>query len=625
MSDVVQPSPIPDTAAMVNSPAPPENQGVPEASVPSNVQQSANVTTQPPQQIDTIPSAPLTQKVQDPNGGLFERVLQTIAGNPSQPGAHYDTATGQYVATPVTSKPSLAAHIVAAAVTGMLRGMGAPPGPGHVGEAGAIALQGGIADQQRLRENMQQDYERQTQAQVQKYQVAHLNAQTALDSANAEAAGMGTLERAKAMNDDAVMQLTAGGNIETDPNGNPVTLTKSDILAKVKSGELNAGDTIGMLYGGTLIDDKPNALYVVNKDPNAPVKISQDQFDRWKAAGVSVPPEVVGQSIPAKSFSAYTNQAMVLGTGEAALTTLRHDAGDNKALLAKLPTNIDPDTPGLGTSLRLLQQALRGNKGNIYDAVESVYQKNPQSGNILMNAFGGKDTIADISNEHTSTLKANQASAEEDARQKALLPYKEKDQQFQRDLQTSAQIAQKELSDNLETNKDARDKVTTDVVKPYLDKMSDINMTNAALAQAQSNPVAARAVIFKLVGVSQPTGSHRVMPAEIDAFRYPGGVPQKSVEAFKNFLLGEPWTEGATNAAKAFVQGQQAAAEVNLKHGVNVVNGTYNTHINAGNIIGAGYTTPTPDQIVRTGTVNGQAVYQLKDGSTVDYAGRPVQ
>jgi hypothetical protein len=422
------------------------------------------------------------------------------------------------------------------------------------------------------------------------------------------------------MNDDAVQQLAASGAIETDASGNPVTLTQSDIMAKVKSGELNAGDSIGMTYGGNLVNGQPQALYVVNKDPNAPVKISQDQYDRWTAQGVNVPKEVVGQSIPAKSFSAYTNQALVHVTSDAALATLRHDAGSNKTLLAKLPTSVDPTTPGMATALRTFQQALRGTKGDVYNALEAVYQKSPQSGQVLLNAFGGNDLIKDINNQHVSDVKSQQASQEEDARQKASLPYKEADQAFeakqrQQDrqanmaLQLQNQEAQKQLSTNLENNKDARDKTESTILKPFTDKMGDIEQTRQAISQAQTNPVSARAVVFKLVGVSQPTGSHRVLPAEIDAFRYPGGIGQRSVEAFNNFLLGKPWTPEATQAASAFVSGQETAAQNNLRRGVGNINGLYGTNIDAEKILNpTGSGSPArPSGVPSNAVWNGQA------------------
>lgn len=431
-----------------------------------------------PMQVNGNPAQAQAQNAD--SGGTFEKILQVLAGSP-QKNAHYDPDIGKMISTPVTSKGSLAAHIVTGALMGMFRGMAAPPGPGHVAEAGNLALQGSIQDQQRQQGLMQADYERQQQAQVQKYQIAHLNAQTALDTANAASAGMDTLQRSKAMNEDAIQQLAASGAVETDGSGNPVTMTQSDILAKVKSGELNAGDSIGMSYGGTLIDGKPQALYVVNKDPNAPVKISQDQYDRWTAQGVNVPKEVVGQSIPAKSFSAYTNQALVHSTSDAALATLKHDAGTNKTLLAKLPASVDPTTPGMATALRTLQQALRGTKGDVYSALEATYQKNPQSGQILLNAFGGKDLITDISNQHASDVKAAQAAESAEAEEKVRAPYIKQEHEFQASLVRETAALNKQTANENARDLKADEMVTTEANNRDSD-LRNINdlMTNLA-------------------------------------------------------------------------------------------------------------------------------------------------
>jgi hypothetical protein len=166
----------------------------PAQAPPPQTQQDPLTDTIPQQQAPATPQND-TRSQTPSGGGLFETVLQALAGNPQKSGAHYDPNTGQLISQPVTSKGSLAAHIVAGALTGALRGMAAPPGPGHATAGGALALQGGIADQQRQQQTMQADYERQQQAQVQKYQIAHLNAQTALDSANAASAGMDTLKK----------------------------------------------------------------------------------------------------------------------------------------------------------------------------------------------------------------------------------------------------------------------------------------------------------------------------------------------------------------------------------------------------------------------------------------------
>jgi hypothetical protein len=186
----------------------------------------------------------------------------------------------------------------------------------------------------------------------------------------------------------------------------------------------------------------------------------------------------------------------------------------------------------------------------------------------------------------TGSAKAAQAGAVKTAESAAAEPFVEKERASQAKLQQGLIQANQDIQREFQNNKDALDKTQSTVIKPWQDKYSDITAAHAAFAQAADNPVAAQAAVFKLIGVAQPMGAHRVMPVEVSAFKYPGGIGQKSVEAFNGFLLGKPWTTEATAAANAFIDGQAAAADQNLRHGVAATNGLYGSKINADTILG---------------------------------------
>jgi hypothetical protein len=139
-----------------------------------------------------------------------------------------------------------------------------------------------------------------------------------------------------------------------------------------------------------------------------------------------------------------------------------------------------------------------------------------------------------------------------------------------------------QIQQTFANQKDARDKIETSVLKPFQDKMTDVNMARTAISQALDNPVAARAAIFKMVGVAQPTGSHRVLPMEFAAFKYPGGISDQIQQKFNDFLTGEPWTPEIAAAATAFIDGQAQAARTNLSSGVDNVNKLYGTSVGGG-------------------------------------------
>lgn len=398
----VQDTPSGDTGgapASTEDTSAPQQQSAPAAPEQAQPQPDNSVQTTVPTKADAPTAQPL------PSDSPFDRVLQTIAGHPQTISRD---AEGNPIRQDVTSRGTLAEHIVAAALLGLAKGAGAKPGPGHIGAGFSEGASAGeqIAGEDRAAQ--QQRYEQEQQAQIQRYQIAHLNAETSMNAANAQKVGMEALEKSADMNKDAVNSLAASGSIETDANGEPVKLTQSDVLAKIKSGELSAGDQIGMVAGGTLIGGKPQALYVVNKNPNAPVKVTQEQYDKWTVGGVNVPKEVVGQNIPAKSFSTYSNQALGHITSESVLGVLREDAGDNKELAAKIPQSVDVSTPGIGSALKLYQRALIGSKGDPLAALEIVQQNNKQAADILVNAFGGLGTLQELAVQRSVT--ASQAT-----------------------------------------------------------------------------------------------------------------------------------------------------------------------------------------------------------------------
>jgi hypothetical protein len=149
-------------------------------------------------------------------------------------------------------------------------------------------------------------------------------------------------------------------------------------------------------------------------------------------------------------------------------------------------------------------------------------------------------------------------------------------------IQVAMEPLRLQIQQQFQNQKDARDKIETSTLKPFQDKMTDIEMARTAISQALDNPVSARAAIFKMVGVAQPTGSHRVLPMEFTAFKYPGGITDQVKEKFNDFLKGEPWTPEIAQAASSFIDGQAGAAQRNLNSGIDNVNKLYGTSVGSG-------------------------------------------
>jgi len=140
-----------------------------------------------------------------------------------------------------------------------------------------------------------------------------------------------------------------------------------------------------------------------------------------------------------------------------------------------------------------------------------------------------------------------------------------------------------QITQQFANQKDARDKIESTVLKPFQDKMNDLGMMNSAIDQAQQgNIAAARAALYKLIGVAQPTGSHRVLPTEVEGFSGMGGIPTRVRSSIANALSGDPWTPQMVEDIKSFGQAQSRVAQDSLNRGIDNANKLYNTNVGAG-------------------------------------------
>lgn len=138
-------------------------------------------------------------------------------------------------------------------------------------------------------------------------------------------------------------------------------------------------------------------------------------------------------------------------------------------------------------------------------------------------------------------------------------------------------------------DKDARDKMESAVLKPYQEKMSQIGELQSALGQANAgNIAAARATLYKVIGVAQPQGTHRVAPTEVSGFSGMGSIPQRIQGSIANALSGDPWTPQMVQDIKDFGAAQAQVAQDNLNRGVDATNTLYKTKVGEGLKTGGG-------------------------------------
>ena len=184
----------------------------PEGAAPDQAQPQVTAQTegtQPP-----VQAAP--QPPPQTSGGMFDKVLGALSGNPK---TYSIDQSGKETATPVTDRGTLAKHIVAAALVGLLKGAGAR-GPNSMGQAAAAggAAGFGLAQQedQNARQAAQSDFQRQQDVATQKANALEKNlrlrslAQTLSTEEKAThdqivANSADTLQRVKAESPDLVL------------------------------------------------------------------------------------------------------------------------------------------------------------------------------------------------------------------------------------------------------------------------------------------------------------------------------------------------------------------------------------------------------------------------------------
>jgi hypothetical protein len=214
------------------------------------------------------------------------------------------------------------------------------------------------------------------------------------------------------------------------------------------------------------------------------------------------------------------------------------------------------------------------------------------------------------------TGEAKQAGAVEAAKAGAQFPY-------QRQLE---QIRQ-EVAQTFQANKNAQDKIEGTVLKPFEEKMSQIGELQSAVQQAaQGNVTAARGVLLKLIGVTNPDGTKRYNEAEATRLMQQGNIPQRVAGTIKGLLTGDQWTDKMQSDMVSFGDAQGAVARANLNRGIGNVNRLYNTNVGQGLLQNSGGGT------VRMRAPNGQETdvpqeqvehYKSKGAVVVDTSGPP--
>ena len=268
-----------------------------QASVqPSTSSTNATLPTQAPKPLPAI--SPLQPDASHPavqSASLLYNIATALAGGPRLK-TTIDPVTGATTQTPIKlSNADISMAIVSSALSGAFAGLGAKPGPGVVGRAGAAGfgqVQGEMQDADKQNQDQaQQQFKNQVQATAAQGAATEQNSRTILNTAQAERLGIQNLKSSVDQNADLLQSYTDAGVVDG------THISQDDLSAGMKSGKYSATDQIAVPDGWTNINGKNEQTFAIVKNPSAKVPLTQEQWDSFAAAGV--PGYNKGTKIPA--------------------------------------------------------------------------------------------------------------------------------------------------------------------------------------------------------------------------------------------------------------------------------------------------------------------------------------
>ena len=318
---------------------------------------------------------------------------------------------------------------------------------------------------------------------------------------------------------------------------------------------------------------------IVDADPSQQNSLWDAEITKEEQAG-TIKPGAVSHQYPGDDAATYWANHFALGS------VLAKEASEQTAAQARATT---------ANTAAAQFQAKTDPNSPLYD---------PSAAYLAKKAAAGDPEAKSILD-----TQVQQAGAKAGAEAAAKLPYvgpaAAAEAAGKQPYQLQLEQVRQQVSQSMQITKDARDKIETSVLKPYQDKMAQIGELQSAIDQAsQGNIAAARAALYKTIGVAQPAGTHRVAPTEVTGFSGMGSIPQRMAGSIANALSGDPWTPQMVQDIKAFGQSQAATAQDSLNRGIGNINKLYNTNVGGGLVQNTGATgqvsVKAPDGSVHT-------------------------
>lgn len=441
-----QPQPSGDTAPSSQTQQPQAQQPQAQHMV-SNTLPSTLGTPAPPN--STVPADtpnaghPLVQKA-----GVTNSVALALMGGPRYK-TTIDPNTGETTRTQVpVSRAQVGLAIAMEAISGALAGFGVAPGPGAVGRAGAAGFQQGQQEVTQARQAQEQqaqtDLQNQTSALARAAQIHEVNSRTLLNTSEAEQQGADAIDKIVDINRQS-------GVLDTDPSNllnNGVPMTQDELNDAMRKGTVNTTAQLGPVAGREEVTNPDGskrweATHLIIRDPNTPVSLTQDDWDRYAAAGVPgfrAGTKIGGSGAMVKLSMVQRANEIVAShyLADQRLVDLR-DVLDGTPQAKDVPTSIDFSKPGVDTAVQRFQKYVSHNADNLNDPFLALQQmgadrRDPKTGVMQPNpdakyvdaaaqAMGGWNVLEAAHNQITANKKtaADFAVIDSDAKANAVL------------------------------------------------------------------------------------------------------------------------------------------------------------------------------------------------------------
>jgi hypothetical protein len=441
-----QPQPVqntPATVAPASSQTPAQQNSTPAQTQPSQSQQNPPKpqSTQPSQN-GTVSNAPAPVHPSVQKAGVLRQVAEALAGGPRYTTV-IDPQSGATTRTRVPlSSRDIGMAIALEAISGSLAGL-SQRGPGATGRAAEAGFQQVSQEQEQARaqqeQQAQQNFENQSQQLARRASIYEANSRAILNTSEAEQQGAEAIDKLTDINRQS-------GVLDVDPaltdNGG-VPMTQQELVDAMKNGKLSPTDQLGPVAGRVEITNPDGtkrweATHLVIRDPNTPVSLTQDQWDRFADAGVPGFPKGTkigaGIQMPLRMMQNSNEIAASHYLAVQRLSDLR-DTLDGTPYADKVPASIDFTKPGVNAAMQRFQRYVSHNAENLGDPYLALQEmgankRDPKTGQMqpnpdakyvatVMDALGGPALLLAAHNELDAQKKVADQYAVIDSADKA--------------------------------------------------------------------------------------------------------------------------------------------------------------------------------------------------------------